>query len=176
MNISYTVLLITATISASAQKANYEKLTNEGLQSLIQKDIDSAIVKYNMAYKIDSSRVEANYGLGVAYLYRCQLKSISCKECLYFLDKSIHIDDSYRNGYFNRGKCKGSLKDYKGALTDFDDAIERNPNDSDYYFNRGLIKIKLSDHDGACKDFKRSAELGYQLANEILRLNCFRKH
>ncbi|HEX2975602.1 MAG TPA: tetratricopeptide repeat protein, partial [Bacteroidales bacterium] len=54
--------------------------------------------------------------------------------------------------YYNRGYCKKSLGDLKGAIEDYNKAIELEP-DTSYYFNRGMAKYGLEDYVGAISDF-----------------------
>ncbi len=51
--------------------------------------------------------------------------------------------------YFNSGKAKYKLKDYKGALQDFNKAIELNPKYPEAYNNRGIAKAQLQDYRGS---------------------------
>lgn len=165
------ILLIAISFNSFAQ-TKYDKLVEEGLQLLIQQNVPAAIIKYEAAYKIDSTKVEVNYGLGIAYLNNCQEKNVNCNKSLLFLNKAIQIDDSYRKGYFNRSQYKGLIGNYKEALIDINSAIKQNPNLPEYYFSRGMIKIKLKEDLGACEDFYKSGILGSEKGKRIFNLNC----
>jgi tetratricopeptide (TPR) repeat protein len=150
----------------------YKKLTDESFELLKQENIPAAVNFCKQALTIDSSKVEANYGLGIAYLHYCQKQKIYCENSLFYLNKAIKINDNYRSGYFNRGQCKGSIGDYKGALEDFNKAIQQNSKDADAYFCRAMIKIKLQDNQGACEDFHKSGLLGDETARKLFEKNC----
>lgn len=168
-------LLFSYTILGQIKKQNleYDKLVNEGLELLIQQNILGAINKYKQAYKIDSIRVEANYGLGVAYLYDCQNKGANCFVSLSYLDTVISIDDTYRNCYYNRGNLKNMMLDYKGAIEDLNIAIIRKPNDASRYINRAFSYKNLNNHSKECEDLKKAAKLNNSVAQKkILENNC----
>ena len=155
------------------QNPEYDKLVNEGLELLKQQNIDAALFKYNQAYKLDSTRVEANYGLGVVYLYNCQSKGANCFTSLYYLNTAIKIDNTYRNGYFNRGSLKNMMLDYEGAIKDLDIAIAKKPNDAARYINRAFSYERLNDSFNECKDLKKAAKLNNTVAQKkLLEKNC----
>lgn len=155
------------------QNLEYDKLVNEGLELLTQQNIFGAINKYKRAYKIDSTRVEANYGLGVAYLYDCQNEGTNCFVSLSYLDAVILIDDTYRNCYYNRGSLKNMMLDYEGAVKDLSIAITRKPNDANRYINRAFSYKNLNNYSNECEDLKKAAKLKNPVAQKkILENNC----
>lgn len=165
------IFLITLSFNSFAQ-TEYDKLVEEGLQLLIQQNAPAAILKYEAAYKIDSTKVEANYGLGVAYLYDCQYNGNNCFTSLSYLNTAIKIDENYRNGYYNRGQCKTFLKDLNGALKDYTKAIKQNSNDPDYYINRAFIYKNIGNKKNACKDLHKAAKLNSTTAKNLLVTDC----
>lgn len=74
-------------------------------------------------------------------------------------DKAIELDSSYSEPYYNRGKAKLNLKNYKGAIDDFNKATKLDPNNSDIYNNRGIAKKKSNDLKGAIDDYDKSLKL-----------------
>jgi tetratricopeptide (TPR) repeat protein len=64
------------------------------------------------------------------------------------------------------------LNDNKNAIDAFDLIITLNPNSEKIYALRGLCKIKLGDKNGGCLDLKKSLDLGYTQANEIINTYC----
>lgn len=150
----------------------YSWLVEEAFELIKQQKIPAAIAKCKLALEIDSSKVDAYYVLGVAYLHECQNQNKNCEISLFYLNKSIKINSSFKNGYYNRGQCKGKIGDYKGALKDFGLAIEMDSNNVDAYFCRGMIKIKLMDNQGACEDFYISALLGDEIGRKLFEKNC----
>ena len=164
----YCILFFLISIDSIAQNMQYQKLVDEGLQFLDQKNIADAIDKYQQAFKIDSNKVEANYGLGVAYQYYCQTQGKDCLLALYYIEKAIKIDDTYRNCYYSRAGIKTLLKDYKGAIKDFNKAILKSPEKAHYYVGRATTYLKLDMREDACKDLKKAADLNSEIAKALL--------
>ena len=152
----------------SFSQTNYEKLIDEGLELLKQRNIPAALIKYEQAYKLDSTRVEANYGLGTAYQFQCEEQGKNCSLALKFLDNAIKIEGSYRNSYYNRGCVKNKLGNYKSAIIDFNKAIAKDPNKSHFYINRAFAFQKLGDTANMCNDLKKAAELNSPVAKQFL--------
>ncbi len=152
-----------------SQNSTYQNKVNEGFKALVQQDITTAITNFQDAYKIDSSKVEASYGLGVAYNFFCQKAGSYCKESLYFLNKAISIDSSYRKCYYNRGCCKAALMNYKGAIDDFSFAINKYPENPMFYISRGSTYLKLNMKKEGCADIKKAAELNSPAAKKLLQ-------
>jgi tetratricopeptide (TPR) repeat protein len=166
------LFLITFSLNSFAQNTEYDKLVEDGLQLLIQQNVPAAILKYKAAYKLDSTKVEANYGLGVAYLYDCQNKGGNCFTSLSYLNTAIKIDKNYRNGYFNRAQCNTFIKDYKKALADYNLAIKQTPNDPNYYINRAIIYKNIGNKENACNDLHKAAKLNSTTAKQLLITDC----
>ncbi|MCD6066762.1 MAG: Non-specific serine/threonine protein kinase [Bacteroidetes bacterium] len=154
------------------QKETYNKLTEDGLMLMEKQEIKEAIFKFQEALKIDSLRVEANYGLGVSYLAYCGKQAIFCDYSLYYLNKAIRIDSTYRSCYYNRAHCKAFLSDYVGSIKDFDVAILRDSTDANIYFSRAMAKLKINDKTNACEDLYKSLKLGSETALKIYTLTC----
>lgn len=159
-------------LNFNAQTSEYKKLIDEGLELLKQQNISDATKKYQLALKIDSGKVEANYGLGVAYLFKYERERTQINNALYYMNKAIKINPTYRNCYYNRGKVLAYLNDFKGALDDFNRSIEKDSSDADSYFCRAMVKVKIKDDNGACEDFYKSAQLGFELAQKMFQSNC----
>jgi tetratricopeptide (TPR) repeat protein len=81
------------------------------------------------------------------------------EEAIKKYDKAIQNDPAYSEPYYNRGKAKLNLKDYKGAIVDFNSAINLDPKNSDIYNNRGIAKKKIKDLKGAIEDYNKSLTL-----------------
>lgn len=153
-------------------QSQYDKLIESGLSLLKEHKVDLAFEKYHEAWKIDSNRVEAIYGMGIVCLYRCESLQKDCPEALFLLSTAIGIDKNYRNGYYNRGICKKLMKDYKGALTDLNYAAIKNPNDTLCFYNRAIVETKLNQRDNACNDLRKAAKLGCKQAAKLIVNEC----
>lgn len=78
------------------------------------------------------------------------------KEAITKYDQAIRVDPPYQEPWYNRGKAKLTLGDFKGAIGDFDKALELyrdNEGKSDIYNNRGIAKKKNHDLNGAITDY-----------------------
>ena len=159
-------------LNLNAQNAAYKKLTDEGLDLLKQQNTAAALDKYKQALKIDSSKVEVNYGLGVAYLSQYEKQKTHIDNALYYINKAIKINPLYRNCFYNRGRIRAYLNDFINALADFDRCIKKDSSDANSYFCRAMVKIKLHNDDGACEDFYISSQLGFEPAQKMFRANC----
>jgi tetratricopeptide (TPR) repeat protein len=71
--------------------------------------------------------------------------------------------------FFNNGKVKDSLKDFKGAISDYSKAIELNPDNADYYYRRGNAKYFSDDDKGSIVDFNKAIELNPDNADYYYR-------
>lgn len=158
------LILIIITLNLFCQKKisneDYDKLIKIGKNHAINNNLDSAIIVLNNALKIDTTRVEAYYGLGYCYSQECFDKKIKCKKAIYYLNKSIEINQDYRNAYFNRSICKSVIGSYHEALNDLNMALKKDSNNYEYLLNRAVIKLNLKDTIGACIDHKKATELG----------------
>jgi len=81
-------ILATACMLASSQNSTYQNIIDEGFKALTQQDIPTAITYFQDAYNIDSTKVEACYGLGVAYNFFCKKTGSYCKESLFCSEQS----------------------------------------------------------------------------------------
>ncbi|MBL4708067.1 MAG: hypothetical protein JKY48_06470 [Flavobacteriales bacterium] len=152
----------------SFSQNSYDQLVGEGLELLKQQKITLALDKYKQAYQLDSTKVEANYGLGSGYLYLCKQFGTQCDDALYYLTKSIKLDDTYRNSYYNRGVLKTLQQDFKGAISDLTKAIKRTPNKSKYYIIRAFAYENLNDRTNECLDLYNAMKLGSESAKKKL--------
>lgn len=147
----------------------YDQLVEEGLELLKQQKLTLALDKYKQAYQIDSTRVEANYGLGSGYAYLCEKMHTNCDLALIYLNNSIRIDETYRNAHFNRGVLKNLTKNFKEAINDLNVAIMKKPSSIKYYLTRALSYSYLNDREKECDDLFHAASLGSKLAKEKIR-------
>jgi len=88
-------------------------------------------------------------------------------------EKAIEMSTDYASAYAGRASVKSTfLKDFSGAVDDFGKAIELDPEYQKAYFDRGLMKYYLKDRDGACADWKKSLELGFTQAENVIEQFC----
>jgi len=73
--------------------------------------------------------------------------------------KTIRLNPTNNEAYYNRADVKAILKDYKGAIKDCTKALELVPTDYYTYFNRGLYYSKISDLKNAIADYDKTIGL-----------------
>lgn len=139
---------------------NYDTLVNQGQQYTANNDIDSAIVIYKKAIKIEKNKVEALYGLGLAYSQNCVNQRVDCEDAIELFDKVIEIDPHYKKVYYNRAVCKGKIFEYESAISDMDTLISHDDTNQDFFIKRAELKLLNNDTIGACEDYTRARELG----------------
>ncbi len=88
------------------------------------------------------------------------------------LDKSISLDSSNYEAFYNRGLGKLLLQDNDKAIEDFEKVIALNGDFGEAYFSIGLCKFQLGDKESACKYWKQSVDKGYVRAQPIIDQNC----
>lgn len=74
-----------------------------------------------------------------------------------FID-SLSEKDNLQGAYYNIGKVKNRLKDYKGAISSLNKAIELYRDDYHSYSERGDAKFSLLDYRGAITDYDKCIE------------------
>lgn len=85
------------------------------------------------------------------------------------VNRSIELDASVAQFYYNRANILYLAGDLVGAINDYTKTIELNPTMADAYFNRGLIQVKLKETKKGFLDISRSGELGNTNAYELLK-------
>jgi tetratricopeptide (TPR) repeat protein len=87
-------------------------------------------------------------------------------------NKAINLDPRFAEAYNRRGNAKRNLQDLNGALADYNKAIALDPKYAKPYNNRGLLEIQLGHKEQGCLDLQKAAELGFQDANENIKMYC----
>ena len=153
----------------------YICLINISKKLALNNNTDRAIAVLKKALKIDSTRIEAYYGLGYCYTQNCYENKLNCDKGIHYLNICIEKDKNYRNALFNRATCKSNLGNLKGALVDLNNAIKKDSTDSDYFMNRAWVKLQLKDTVGTCLDYKRAIKLGEVKGNKRFKNLCTQK-
>ena len=113
------------------EQRRFEELVKKGADYYSKKEYDKAIKCFTQAIELDKS----------------------------FLPKDRVSKEVLAEAYYNRGRAKYYLKDYKGAIADHNKAIELKPDYAKAYYKRGNVKRKLKDYQGAIADFDKAIEL-----------------
>jgi len=91
---------------------------------------------------------------------------------LSYFDKSISIDSTDADVFYNRGIAYGMLKEYAKALRDLNKCVALGRETPDVYFALGVNKISLSNFSAGCKDLKKAALEGYEQARTMNAQYC----
>ncbi|MCK9220860.1 MAG: tetratricopeptide repeat protein [Bacteroidales bacterium] len=159
-------------ISACAQNVTCDQLVNQGFELLGQGNFNLAIEKYRDALKINSKKLEAHYGLGVAYSAICLQSGGSCDSAINHFLEADKIKSGYRFTYRNIAICFIRNFQYEKAIEYCSKAIKQDKNDGESYFYRGFSYIKLGKKEKGCEDLKKALEMGYALAKIELEKYC----
>jgi tetratricopeptide (TPR) repeat protein len=130
-------------------------------------DTRSAMQDYNEALSLNPRYAEAYNNRGWAYNNTGDLKA-----AIQDYNKAISIEPAFGKPYFNRAAVNAYLKNYAAAMDDYNCLVKLKNDDYMAYYFRGIARMNLSDRTGACQDWKRSAELGYTKASEMIQQYC----
>lgn len=153
-----------------SQETECDKLVNQGFEFLKQGDLSRAIDKYNEALNVNSKKLEAHYGLGVAYSAICLQDGSTCKEAIFHFLTVEEIEPGYRFSYRNIATCYIKSSQFNKAILYCDKAIKQNAKDGESYFYRGIAYAQSNNINKGCADLHKALALGYEIAkNEIAR-------
>lgn len=145
-------------------KSEYSSLLAASAENLRQRGrVDSAIVGFDEAIKLNPNNAEAYNGRAMAYF------SLGNNEAaLEDLNQAIELAPDEPRYYFNRGIAYDAMEQWNAAIADYDKAIELGPNDTDAYNGRGIAYAELGEDERAIEDFDRAIELDAENANPYL--------
>jgi tetratricopeptide (TPR) repeat protein len=126
----------------------------------------------NVSSQEDEPTIQQLYDNAFSKSKTCFKEKEGCKEAISLFDAVIALDTNHHKAFYNRGVCKMTLTDFKGALDDFSIASKLNPDDADYYYNKGYVELQLNMITEACEDFKISFSKGATDAKAIIDQVC----
>ena len=139
-NVKKLLIVLILFFSYASYSQSVEKFVKKGMEKLEKLDFKGAIKDYTKAIELAAP----NY---------VQPNIIDYQEKGYY---------DYAAAYYNRGRAKRSLEDYKGAIADYTKAIEltsKVENQNVLLKNRGNTKTDLEDYEGAIADYTKAIEL-----------------
>jgi tetratricopeptide (TPR) repeat protein len=119
--------------------------------SLQQYDKAIAVLK-EASEKYPTKNIYGNLGL---YL----MDANQADSAIFYLEKSIQLDSSYYNGWFNLGNAWAKKQDYPKAIQAFNKAVELNPLNEDGWNNLANSYAAMKDFRNALKYFLKVEEL-----------------
>lgn len=125
---------------------------------------DQAILDFNKAIQINPQSKGAFFNLGLTFLDKRE-----CQSAIFCFSQAIELEQDFNNynNYFNRGRAKECLKDYRGAILDYNEVIAREPDFAYAYEQRGKSKIIIGQISKGCLDFSKAGELGWPVYDLI---------
>jgi tetratricopeptide (TPR) repeat protein len=126
-------------------------------------DFNGAIADENIAIYIDSTKEYFYSDRGFA---RLKLKEYN--EAIKDFNASLKLEPNQK-AYANRGLVFSLLNQHQKAIDDYTKSLAINPNDAEVYYYRGISYKAIKKNIEACGDFKKSNELGYGKANDVLK-------
>lgn len=147
--------------------ANYDLL---GRFYLDHQEIDNARDIYDYLTRHDAAN--ADYQARLAYCYY-QTKDFA-KTAEHY-QKSLALDSSQPNRYYNLGLVQETMGQSEAALQSISRAIALEPHNARYYLSFGNISLKLGRHDEALNALQKAYELEPQndkVKQKLDRLNA----
>jgi len=89
-----------------------------------------------------------------------------------YFNRSIKLDSTFSDAFYNRGIAFGMMKEYQKAIHDLNKCIELGNTSPDVYFARGVNKISLSNYSAGCVDLAKAEELGHLQAIAMRKQYC----
>ena len=78
---------------------------------------------------------------------------------IFAYDQATYLNPEHTHAYYNRGRAKGGLGQYKAAIADFDETIRLEPDNAKAYFGRGYAKYGMGEYNSAIADFDETIRL-----------------
>ena len=125
-----------------------------------------AIEDYDRAIEINPGFAETYYSRGFVYQGLGNYK-----QAIEDYDRAIEIKPDYADLYYNRGNAYNILGNYRQAIDDYNRTIEIKPGYAEAYYNRGVAYIRSGNNNLAVNDLKTAAQLGNELAKNLLIRN-----
>ncbi len=147
------------------------KFYERGNSEMKSGNLINAILYYNKAINLDSSRADI-------YMARANAKltAVDYQGATSDLAKVIQLDPNRAEAYLLRAMIKIYKKEFTDdVVADLNKAIQLNPTLAKAYYYLGVISFVRNDLDGACNYWRKAADLGYEQAHLYLKRHCNRQ-
>ncbi|MGZ3864310.1 MAG: tetratricopeptide repeat protein [Bacteroidia bacterium] len=131
-----------------------------------KKDFTNAINDFKKAVAINPKYNQAFYNLGI-----CYNNTGNFTEAEAALTKALSLQPN-EFIYQARANTFFYSKQYQKAVDDYTSALSINGNMPEAYHDRGVCYLYLQQNQKACEDWKRSLEMGYSKATEVINAYC----
>lgn len=106
---------------------------------------------------------ESNMSLGILYLQR-----ENWSESLYYLNKTLEIDNNRKDSYCARGLVNRKLKHWEQSILDLEAAIKMDSKYADAYYNLALTYYDIGKKTEFLDNLKKASELGSIEAKKLI--------
>ncbi|MGZ3866953.1 MAG: tetratricopeptide repeat protein [Bacteroidia bacterium] len=131
-----------------------------------RKDFTNAIADFKNAVAINPKYNQALYNLGI-----CYNNTGNFTEAENALTKALAIQANEFT-YQARANTYFYSKQYEKAIGDYTNVLKINGAMAEAYHDRGVCYLYLQQNQKACEDWKKSLEMGYSKANEVISQYC----
>jgi tetratricopeptide (TPR) repeat protein len=157
---------------AIEKKAMYsEAYLNRGIAKAEQDSMQSAIDDFTKAIKNHryEDTTQAKVLESIAYYERGRvfLKLGKYKEAISDFNRSLLLDSSNSNVFYDKAVAETSMGEYENALGNYSTAIQKDKNAAGAYNNRGLVKLFLVDYEGSVKDFSQAIAIDSSMTDAL---------
>jgi tetratricopeptide (TPR) repeat protein len=167
--IVYLIIISAVGIVGCSQSGNQSvKYFESGNSEMKAGNLINAIVYYNKAIALDTTRVDYFWARGNA-----RLTTVDYEGATKDFTKVIQMDPGRAEAYLLRAQIKIYKKEFSDdAVNDLNKAILLNPNLARAYYNLGVIRYVRNDPNMACEYWKKAAEMGYRQAQDYIKMHC----
>jgi hypothetical protein len=115
--------------------------------------------------------LERDNGCYNAYLIlgNYYLANNRCSDAINCYLKFINLKNNYADVYYNLGNAYFYSNDYENSIKSYLRVLTLNPYDKLTYNNLGVVYERMGMIDAAIENYKKSADLGYEPAENVLR-------
>lgn len=167
--IVYFIIISAVVIGGCSQSSKQSlKFFESGNSEMKAGNLINAIVYYNKAIALDTTRVDYFWARGNA-----RLTTVDYEGATKDFIKVIQLDPGRAEAYLLRAQIKIYKKEFSDdAVSDLNKAILLNPNLSKAYYNLGVIRFVRHDLNMACDYWKKAAEMGDGQALDYIKKHC----
>lgn len=122
-----------------------------------------ALEDFNSSIKCNSNFEEGYIGVKEIYYNQGNISGM-----IEILNKLVLINPDNFSYYFDLGVAYGFQNNFSHVIMCMNKVLEKSPNDSEALYNRGAARMNLGMNSLGITDIKRSSDLGFVLAKEIL--------
>jgi len=153
----------TVTTTDSYEINEYDSLLTVAQLLMTTGMTNSAFNLFDSCYKINSSRKEGQYGIGVCYLLQEEINSDFLDSAEQYLSKVFLLDQKYRSVCYNLAVISYKAKKFTNANKYIDLHIQYNKTDPYGYLHKAYILLQDSGNNLVCDQINKAIKYGIPL-------------